>query len=404
MLYMYEALNQDGSVTQGKGHFKGIQDLLDTLTSHEQILLTYQEKTFILSDIIDDMIQPKVTRMDIVEFCESLSSMIGSGLPLLESMESIKDTIEKKKLRNALDRVIQEIARGESLSGAFSMDPSVFPEMLVFFCSIGEETGTIQDALKNTADYVKRVDDIISQTKRALIYPSFVITAMGSVMGFWLFIVLPRLVDTFKNMNVALPAITIKLVAFVAFMKVNWFLVPLVICLIAGTIYLLKKNEQTNLLLAKLTFKLPIVGNLLKSSALTLFFSNMSLMLHSGVTLTKCFDVLETTLSNPAIKAMIAKIRKSTGSGDTLLTSFTEAKFFDAITLRMISVGESTGTLDQRMSYLADTYQERTSRFVDVMGKMIEPLVMALSGGLFVFIVISLIGPVYDLVSQLGGG
>jgi type II secretory pathway component PulF len=404
MLLVYQALNQDGSVVSGKGNFTGIQGLMDELSKNDQILLEYTEKRFILSDVIDDLIQPKVLRMDIVEFCDSLASMVGSGLPLLESMETIKDTIRKKKLRSALERVIQEIARGESLSGAFAQEPGVFPQLLVFFCSIGEETGTIQDALKNTAVYLKRLDDIVSQTKRALIYPAFVISAMTSVMIFWLFFVLPRLVDTFEQMNVTLPDVTIRLVSFVGFCRHYWYTLPLLVIILAAIISMLKKNERTNLMLARAVFRVPVVGELLKSSSLTLLFSNMSLMLKSGVTLTKCFDILETTFRNPAIKNMIAHIRRSTSSGETLLTSFASTKFFDAITLRMISVGESTGTLDQRLTYLADTYQERTSRFVDVMAKMIEPIVMALSGGLFVFIIVSLIGPEYDLISQIRGG
>jgi type IV pilus assembly protein PilC len=404
MLFVYQALNPDGTVTEGKGEFSGIQSLMETLTSQDRILIRYRSKTFILSDVLDEMFQPEVSRIDIVELCESLSSMVGSGLPLLDSMESIKDTITKIKLKKALERVISEIAAGESLSGAFASQPKVFPKMLVFFCNIGEETGTIQEALKNTADHIKRVDDIVSQTKRALIYPSFVITAMGSVMFFWLFFVLPRLVETFKQMGVALPEVTVKVVRAVAFMKEYWILFPILAALLVLGIFMLKKNERTNLYLSRFVFRLPIVGNLLKCSSLTLLFSNMSLMMRSGVTLTKCFDILETTFRNPAIISIVASIRKSTNSGETLKHAFETTNFFDAITLRMISVGESTGTLDQRLTYLTDVYQERTSRFVDIMGKMIEPIVMALSGGLFIFIVVSLIGPVYDLISQIRGG
>jgi type IV pilus assembly protein PilC len=404
MLYVYQALNSDGSVFHGKEEFESVQGLMEVLSSHDQILINYKARKFIISDIVDDMIQPQITRLDIVEFCDSLSSMVGSGLPLLDSMISIKDTIRKKRLKTALECVIKDIATGESLSGAFAAQPAVFPRMLVFFCSIGEETGTIQEALKNTAEHIKRVDDIVSQTKRALIYPSFVITAMGSVMFFWLFFVLPKLVDTFKQMGVALPKITVRVVHMVALTREYWFMAPALAALLVFGIFALKKNKRTNLYLAKFVFRIPIVGNLLKCSSLTLLFSNMSLMLRSGVTLTKSLDVLETTFRNPAIKAMIAGIRKSTNSGDTLTSSFSSTNFFDAITIRMISVGESTGTLDQRLSYLTNVYQERTSRFVDVMGKMIEPIVMALSGGLFVFIVVSLIGPVYDLISQIRGG
>ncbi len=404
MLFAYSALTRDGAVFKGKGHFENIQALMDTLSSQDFILLRYKEKRFFVLDEMEKLFQPKVVRMDIVEFCDALSTLIGSGLPLLESIESIKDTIRNKRLKKALEQVIQKIAGGESLSASFAQDSSVFPRMLVFFCNIGEETGTIQEALKNTAEHLKKLDDIVSQTKRALIYPAFVISAMGAVTVFWLYFVLPRLVETFNEMDVVLPEITRKLVYFVRLSEQNWFLFPLSVIALACTIFLMKKNERTHLLLSRLYFRIPIAGELIKYSNLTLFFSNLSLMLHSGVTITKCFEVLGTTMRNPAFRDVIHGIKKSTGTGDSLLSAFSQTRFFDAITLRMVSVGESTGTLDQRMSYLADTYQEKTSRFVDIMGKMIEPIVMALSGGLFVFIVISLIGPVYDLISQLGGG
>ncbi len=404
MLFTYQALNQDGSVITAKGHFDDIGTLMDTLSSQDQILLKYRKRRFILTDAVDSMIQPRVERPDIIEFCESLSSMVASGLPLLDSMESIKDTVRNKRLKKALERVIREITGGESLSGAFRAQPEVFPPMLVFFCNIGEETGTIQESLKSTAEYIKRVDDIVSQTKRALIYPAFVISAMGGVMVFWLFFVLPRLVETFHDMNVVLPDMTVRLVRFVEFSRTYWYAFPAVILLLSAFVFMLKKHERTRVFLALACFRIPVAGKLLKQASLTLFFSNMSLMLRSGVTLTKCFDVLETTFSNPAVTSVIARIRHATNRGDSLLDAFALTRFFDPVTLRMVSVGESTGTLDQRLQYLADTYQEQTSRSVDIMGKMIEPIVMALSGGLFVFIVISLIGPVYDLISQLGGG
>ncbi|HHO75291.1 MAG TPA: type II secretion system F family protein [Deltaproteobacteria bacterium] len=404
MLFSYQAVSPEGAVVNGKAQFRDIQELMDALSSEELILLRYKQRRFFILDEIEKIFLPKIERLDIVEFCESLSSMVGSGLPLLESVETIKDTIKNKRLRMALTNVIRDISGGNSLSQAFAGEPTVFPQMLVFFCNIGEETGTIQEALKNTAEHLKKLDDIISQTKRALIYPAFVISAMSAVMVFWLFFVLPRLVETFNDMDVVLPEITRKLVTFVEICKHDWYLFPLIIAAFAAAIYMLRKNEHTHLFLARMYFRIPVVGDLLKYSNLTLFFSNMSLMLRSGVTLTKCFDVLEITFRNPAIKSIVARLRRSTASGDSLFAAFSQAGFFDAITLRMVSVGESTGTLDQRLTFLADTYEERTSKFVDVMGKMIEPIVMALSGGLFVFIVVSLIGPVYDLISQLGGG
>jgi type IV pilus assembly protein PilC len=404
MILSYNALKKDGTTYTSKGDFETISDLMDTLAEKEMILIRYREQKYQIIETVKSYIQPGVKKIEIAEFCESLASMIGSGLPLLESMESIKETIRVKRLRDALDEVIEVIAQGESLSGAFSRRPEVFPEMLMFFCSIGEETGTIQTALENTASYIKRSDNIVSQVKRALIYPGFVVCAMLAVIVFWLFFVLPRLVATFKEINVQLPDITLSLVNFVAFSKDNWFIYPLAIALIIALFVILGRIPETRLLLSRAAFRLPVVGDLLKCSTLTLLFSNMSLMLQSGVTLTKSLDILEKIFHNDLIRSVIVRIRNETTMGNSLLQAFTLTNFFDAITLKMVSVGEKTGTLDQRLKYLADTYELKTSRFVDVMGKMIEPIAIVMTGGIFVFIVISLIGPVYDLMSKLGGG
>ncbi|MEN6446148.1 MAG: type II secretion system F family protein [Syntrophaceae bacterium] len=403
MMLSYCALRKDGSMVNAKGQFDGVRDLMDALLSQEMTLVSYRPSKLLFLNRLKPFIQPKIKRMEIVEFCDSLASMTGSGLPLLDSMESIKETIRVSRLREAIEEVIREIGRGESLSGAFSHQPGVFPEMLVFFCSVGEETGTIQDALSNTSDYLRKVDNIVSQVKRALIYPSFVIAAMSSVIIFWLFFVLPRLVETFKEINVQLPDITISLVHFVEFSTRNWFLFPISIGGLAAVMFAMGRFRRTRLLLNRIAFSIPVVGDLLKCSTLTLMFSNMSLMLHSGVTLTRSLDVLGEIFHNELIRNVIVTIREETSMGNSLLEAFRKTCFFDAITLKMISVGEKTGALDQRLRYLADAYQEKTTRFVDVMGKMIEPVAMAMSGGVFIFVIISLIGPVYDLVSKLGG-
>lgn len=404
MLLSYCALKRDGSIVTSRDEFESVRDLLDMLASQDLTLVSYRRNAFPVLETAAGLLQPKVTRMEVVEFCESLASMIGSGLPLLDSMESIKDTLHVKRLKQALESVIREVARGETLSGAFSRHPAVFPEMLVFFCSIGEETGTIQNALNNTAEYLRKVDSIVSQVKRAFIYPGFVMAAMGCVMVFWLFYVLPRLVETFREINVQLPGITLSLVRFVAFIEHSWYLVPMALALLAVAAVLLARIEKVKLFATRAAYRIPVAGDLLKASTLTLFFSSLSLMLRSGLTLTKSLDVLCGLFRNPLLKKVIRTIQTETGSGNSLVESFRATLFFDAVTLKMINVGEKTGTLDQRLGYLADTYQGRTSRFVEMTGKMIEPIVMVLSGGLFIFIVVSLIGPVYDLMSQLGGG
>lgn len=404
MILAYQALKKDGSTLASSGDFDSVRHLLDTLSAQEMTLIKYREQRFQILETIKAIARPQVKKIEIAEFCESLASMIGSGLPLLDSMESIKDTIRVKRLKDALDQVVRGIAQGESLSGAFSRQSDVFPEMLVFFCSIGEETGTIQTALNNTAEYLKKVDGIVSQVKRALIYPAFVVCAMLGVIVFWMFFVLPRLVSTFREINVQLPNITMSLVNFVSFSKENWYLYPVALGGLVALLTVMGRYPRTRMMLSRMAFRMPVIGELLKCSTLTLVFSNMSLMLSSGVTLTKSLDILEKIFHNDLIRSVLGRIRNETNMGNSLLQAFTATGFFDAVTLKMISVGEKTGTLDQRLRYLADTYEVRTTRFVEIMGKLIEPIAIVMTGGIFIFIVISLIGPVYDLMSKLGGG
>jgi type II secretory pathway component PulF len=404
MQLSYCALKRDGTTLTAKGSFESVRELMDNLASQDLTLVSYRENVFPVLDVLQGLMQPAVRRMEIVELCESLASMIGSGLPLLDSMETITETVKSGRLKEAMEEVIREVARGESLSGAFSHNARVFPEMLIFFCSIGEETGTIQDALNNTAAYLRKVDTIVSQVKRAFIYPCFVLFAMGCVMMFWLFFVLPQLVETFRDINVKLPEITLKLVRFVTFIETNWYLIPVVAGAVIGAAAILARFDRVRLAATKFAYRVPVAGDLLKASTLTLFFSSLALMIRSGLTLTRSLDVLAGIFRNPLLRIVIRKIQTETASGSSLIESFRSTSFFDNVTLKMVSVGEKTGTLDQRLGFLADTYQEKTSRFVETAGKMIEPIVMVLSGGLFIFIVISLIGPVYDLMSQLGGG
>ncbi len=404
MMFTYCALKKDGSTLETRGEFEDIRELMDSILARDMILVSYREWKFPILNKLKTALQPRVKRQEMIEFCDTLSSMVGSGLPLLDSMESIKETIRVSRLREAIDRVIREIARGESLSGAFSHQPDVFPEMLVFFCSIGEETGTIQNALASTTEYLKKIETIINQVKKALIYPAFVIGAMLGVILFWLFFVLPRLVATFRDINAKLPDITTKLIAFVNFSRENWILYPIGIACIIVMSVVLVRIKRTRAFLNRMAFRLPLVGSLLRYSTLTLMFSNLSLMLRAGVTLTKSLDVMEGIFRNDHIRTVVVRIREETNAGSSLLEAFRLTGFFDAITLKMIGVGEKTGTLDQRLRYLADTYEEKTTRYVEIMGKMVEPIAIAIAGGIFVFIIITLIGPVYDLMSKLGGG
>ncbi len=403
MIITYSAITTDGTVVRKRGEFRRIHELLDSVASEGLILLDYSKDNAFNRDKLSDMLLPAIKRVDIIEFCESMSSMLEGGLPLLESLETLRDTTRVKRLRKALDMVISDISGGESFSGALAVHPNVFPDIMVFLTRIGEETGNLQGTLKDTAYHLKRVDDIVSNTKRALAYPIFVFISMTAVLFFWILYVLPKLASVFKDMNLELPLITRTVMSVSAAMRTYWYTMPLALVACIVAFVLARKNSNTRLVLDRIGYRLPVAGRVAKASSLAIFFAYMSMMLGSGLTLTRSFEVMEKTFRNLALREVVGRIKDMTSSGFSLFDACKNTRFFDLFALQIIKVGETTGRLDDRLKYLADTYQEKLERLVDMVGKMLEPMVLGIAGGLFIFIIISLIGPVYDLISKVGG-
>ncbi len=403
MIITYSAITTDGTVVRKRGEFRRIHELLDSVASEGLILLDYSKDNAFNRDKLSDMLLPAIKRVDIIEFCESMSSMLEGGLPLLESLETLRDTTRVKRLRKALDMVISDISGGESFSGALAAHPNVFPDIMVFLTRIGEETGNLQGTLKDTAYHLKRVDDIVSNTKRALAYPIFVFISMTAVLFFWILYVLPKLASVFKDMNLELPLITRTVMSVSAAMRTYWYTMPLALVACIVAFVLARKNSNTRLVLDRIGYRLPVAGRVAKASSLAIFFAYMSMMLGSGLTLTRSFEVMEKTFRNLALREVVGRIKDMTSSGFSLFDACKNTRFFDLFALQIIKVGETTGRLDDRLKYLADTYQEKLERLVDMVGKMLEPMVLGIAGGLFIFIIISLIGPVYDLISKVGG-
>ena len=403
MIITYSAITTNGTIIRRRGEFRRIHELLDTVASEGLVLLDYDKDKAFNKDRLSEMLLPAVKRGDIIEFCESISSMLEGGLPLLESLETLRDTTRVKRLKKALDTVISDISGGESFSAALAAHPNVFPDIMVFLTHIGEETGNLQGTLKDTAQHLKRVDDIISNTKRALVYPTFVFISMTGVLFFWILYVLPKLASVFKDMDLELPLITRTVMAISETMKAYWYTMPLALLACIVAFVLMRKNNNTRLVLDRIAYRLPIAGSVVKASSLAIFFAYMSMMLGAGLTLTRSFEIMEKTFRNLALREIVGRVKNMTSSGFSLFNACKDTKFFDMFALQIIKVGETTGRLDDRLKYLADTYQEKLERLVDMVGKMLEPMVIGIAGGLFIFIIISLISPVYDLISKVGG-
>jgi type IV pilus assembly protein PilC len=345
--------------------------------------------------------EPTIKRKEIIEFCNNISLMVGGGISLLEAIDEFSLNTKNKRFKLITEEVIFDIRNGMSFSDALKKHKA-FPDVVVHLVKIGEETGSLSSVLKDAAQHLQKVDDIVSNTKRALMYPLFVTVSMFGAAAFWLFYVLPKLTKVFSTMGLKLPLPTILLIKTVAFLNHYYWIFPAIFGLIAAIIIGLKINEKGRFLLSKIIYKLPIFGALILTSNLAFFFEYEALLLRVGVSITNSLDIIKTAFKNLIFRFAIENTNTNIKNGLGLSESFKKNKIFEPFAVRMISAGEKTGEIDKQMSYVANSYYTKVNRMVEVMEKTIEPIVMTVAGVFFFIIVLALIVPVYQLVSKMG--
>jgi type II secretory pathway component PulF len=345
--------------------------------------------------------EPTIKRKEIIEFCNNISLMVGGGISLLEAIDEFSLNTKNKRFKLITEEVIFDIRNGMSFSDALKKHKA-FPDVVVHLVKIGEETGSLSSVLKDAAQHLQKVDDIVSNTKRALMYPLFVTVSMFGAAAFWLFYVLPKLTAVFSTMGLKLPLPTILLIKTVGFLNHYYWIFPAIFGLIVAIIIGLKINEKGRFLLSKIIYKLPIFGALILTSNLAFFFEYEALLLRVGVSITNSLDIIKTAFKNLVFRFAIENTNTNIKNGLGLSESFKKNKIFEPFAVRMISAGEKTGEIDKQMSYVANSYYTKVNRMVEVMEKTIEPIVMTVAGVFFFIIVLALIVPVYQLVSKMG--
>jgi type II secretory pathway component PulF len=346
----------------------------------------------------------KLTRPDQAELLNNISIMLRAGMPLLTALEEAAASVERPRLARDIKHMIANIQGGASLSEAAGHYRNLFPELIVLLMSIGEETGMIDQMLKAGSEHLTRMQRIISDTKQALLYPSFVFLVMGGGLIFWFAYVVPNIVSLFNEMNVTLPAVTVMLIAISEFVQA--YFLHILIGLPTVVLSLLSLRRVSRPFKQKsdaLLLRLPIVGAIMHTSALAFISEYFSLLLNAGIDIRRTLNILTDVVRNEVYRTKLgeASSRLETGSGIT--ESFRQAIVFPSFILRMMRIGEKSGTLTEQLDYVAEEYRNRLAVLVATIGKMIEPIALLVAGAMFAVIIGGLFLPIYDLVSKVGG-
>ncbi|OAG28615.1 type II secretion system F family protein [Thermodesulfatator autotrophicus] len=399
-VFIYEALEPaTGKRIKDEGEFTSPLELLRWLERQGLVLLKYKPKKHYLWE---SLFQPRVTRRELAEFCRNLAFMIKGGVPLIQALEDLEKTTDNKTLARAIRKLRRNIEGGKTFHETIKEHEKIFYPIVQALTLVGEETGRLDETLSAAAEHLLRVDEIISNTKRAFIYPGFVLVSMTAALAFWIFFVLPQILTLFKEMRVELPLATRILIAVVSFCTANWIYFLFFPMLIAFVLLGAWKNRQFRFYLEKGILRLPFIGKVKRASLMAFFFEYSALLLEAGVNLMRTLEIMGQSLKNPYMDEILKTLKARIESGFSLFEACQATDFFSHLELRMIGVGEETGRLVEQLRYLADYYYQNLERLVAVFSKIIEPILIVIAGLMFLIIALALIGPIYDMISQIG--
>ena len=401
--FAYKAIDNTGLVVKGFVEESNIEVAYSSITSSGLHILNVRRSSRALDLYLQKLRSWGIKNRDVIEFASNLAVMLRAGLPLTTSLSDIIETMDNKRFKSKLIDIKRSIELGTGFSIALSKHKDVFPEMFVNLIAVGEETGRLDESLSDVAIHLQRMEDLRSAIIRALMYPVFALLGTFGALLFWLVYVLPQMSELFVSMDIELPALTKFLMVASDYSQANWHLFFVVPIAIYAGIKMLSQIERTRYYIDAAKLRIPIVKLILHNMLLALFAEQLRILVAAGITIDRAFDIMIKVINHAVFKKALIEIRESILLGSKISDAVKKHKtLFPNLVIRMISIGESTGNLNEQLNYLSEYFLKKLDDISDKLGKLIEPIIILVIGSIFVIIILGLLSPIYDLVAGVG--
>ncbi|MHB1213433.1 MAG: type II secretion system F family protein [Thiobacillus sp.] len=344
----------------------------------------------------------RVTRRDLVTFCIHMRYITRAGIPLLDGLRDLRDTMEKAGFRDVLTALLEDLEGGKVLSQALAAHPAVFGAVFVHSVRAGEQTGLLDAVFDRLAESLKWQEEVAAKAKRLMIYPALVLAVVGAAILFLLVYLVPQVLTLVKTMGVALPLPTLILMAVSEAVRSYW-LIGLLLALVLGVglPVWVKKSEVGRDWWDHTQLRLPVIGPIIQKMALSRFTNTLAMLYRSGVTVLDALRAGELVAGNRVIASGIHRAAQQIADGRGLSESFQSLALFPPLVIRMLRVGESTGALDDALENVTYFYNREVLDSIENGLRVLEPLLTAILGLLLGGILVSVLLPVYDLIGNL---
>ncbi len=397
-VYIYSARTVTGDIQTGNVELPNREAVIGHLRRQRLIPVTVREKP----KEINLTFGRRVTMKEIVHFTRQFATMVNSGLPLVQCLDILAQQSENKFLARAIREVQADVESGATLADALKNHPKVFNELYVNMVAAGEAGGILDTVLLRLSVFLEKNEALVRKVKGAMIYPGVILSVAVIAITVLLVFVIPTFENMFASVDLTLPAPTRFVIFLSDMIQSYWWLVLISLVTGAWALRTYYKTSAGRLQIDRVLLRVPILGDLLRKTAVARFTRTLGTLLSAGVSILDGLEITAKTAGNRVIHDAVMRSRSSIAGGATIAEPLKESGVFPPMVTQMINVGEQTGTIDEMLDKIADFYDDEVDSAVEALLAAMEPLLIVFLGVVVGRMIVSMYLPIFDIINVVG--
>jgi type IV pilus assembly protein PilC len=341
--------------------------------------------------------QPRVKTADLAALCWQLTTMAEGGIAITTSLETISEDIENLQLRQILQQLLEKVRKGETFSSSIAAFPKVFNKLSCAMILAGETSGNLPEVLRRLAEYFDNRDKLIKKVRGAMAYPIFVLGFIVLIVIFIMAFIIPRFRTIFDQIGSRLPAFTRGFMGFYDILHHNLLYIIGSVFFLVVLAIVISKTPKGHYLFSRIVLALPLFGKVIRQAFITMFCKTMSTLIAAGVSVLDVFDILSGMTNNDIIKSAIIRTGEQIVEGSNISLSMASVGFFPNMVIKMIQVGEESGSLATVLDRTSAHYERKVDSTITIMTSMLEPIMIVTVGAIVLVVVLALYLPIFTM-------
>jgi type II secretory pathway component PulF len=396
--YKYTARDSSGQRREGLKEAGSSNDVLSWLRDQGFTPVSVTEVSAGAPQAKRTQHQKRIKSADLAALCWQLTTMVEGGIPVTTALDTISDDIENLQLQEVLKQVLDMMEKGETFSNSVAEFPKVFNNLSCALILAGEAGGNLPEALRRLAEYFDNRDKLAKKVKGAMAYPIFVLGFIVLIVIFIMAFIIPRFTVIFDQFGGDLPGFTKGFMAVYDMLRYNLvYIIGTVLLAVTASVLLYSKTEKGHYAFCKIALKLPLFGKVFSQAFIVMFCRTMATLLGAGVSVLEVLDILHTMTSNDIIKGAIIRTRERVVGGSNISMSLAASGFFPNMVVKMIQVGEESGSLSKVLERTSNYYERKVDAIIMTLMSLLEPIMIVTVGGIVLIVVLALYLPIFSM-------